>query len=56
IGQDVPQRLINQLKFVAAAYLYSFRMIGLRYALENNRIILPENNEKSTIAMYMILE
>jgi hypothetical protein len=56
IGKDVPKRLVNQLRFVASQYLCKFRMMGLRHALEHNRIVIPEDIKKSTIAMYMILK
>lgn len=55
IGQHVPDRLVNQLKFVSATYLSDFRMAGLRYALNHNRISIPDSIGSSTIAMYMEL-
>lgn len=55
IGQHVPDRLVNQLKFVSATYLSDFRMNSLRYALKHNRISIPDSIESSTIAMHMEL-
>lgn len=56
VGRNAPARLTDQLKFVTAQYLSDFRMMGLRYALEQNRIVIPEHINKSTIGMYMILQ
>ncbi|MDF2720138.1 MAG: polymerase sigma factor, sigma-70 family [Paenibacillus sp.] len=55
IGQHVPDRLVNQLKYVSGSYLSDFRMTGLRYALKHNRITIPDPLSSSTIAMYMEL-
>jgi hypothetical protein len=55
IGQNIPHRLNNQLRFVTGEFLFSFRMVALRYALEHGRISIPADIDKSTIAMYMIL-
>lgn len=55
IGRFVPERLVNQLKFVTSEQLSRFRMMGLRYALDQERIILPEKIEKSTVAMHMVM-
>jgi len=55
IGRNVPARLNNQLKFVSHQFLFDMRMFAIRSALEQDRIAIPANPEKSTIGMYMML-
>lgn len=55
ICRSLPSRLTDQAKFVTAQYVLDFRMTSLRHALEQKRIRIPDPIDKSTIAMYMIL-
>lgn len=55
IGKGTPARLQNQLKFVAGQQLYAARMAVLRWALEHGRLRLPDDPDRSAIAMYMTL-
>lgn len=55
IGKSVPKRLNDQLKFVTINFLYDLRMTSLRYALDQQRIRIPDDVNKSTIAMHMVI-
>lgn len=55
-GRGCPARLTEQLKYVTGSQLFDMRMICLRHALAEGHIAVPEQPERSTIAMYMILD